>query len=631
MRRSAVGMMAGFAVGALAWGLLGPRTEEGPPVVGDGTADGAAGRATRPEEEGGGGGRALLEEAAVPAESTRLAAGGLRSPAPSLRGESAAFAGTDIFLAPTNGGDHGPPPELVEAAEGVVEGTLLAAVERHLTPWEERRFEQRGLYAVPVRRGDPVAAGVTERAYAVFPALARLAFDPPEVGRVRSWTPVGTERDARRLGDDVYARTGEPLWRTTGTWIGWGARDSGRSEAPLLVRQTAEGHAAVEAALDALLAVGGDARTIRVWRGELGPGSLDVGEARRLDASIPWRAAAEGPALAAPLELDVPVDRVVTAFLGDVHAFVADYDVEISQAANAAMPLYDLAHDGLSVRARVLPATEEVEIQWIEVREAPPFPTFSTSLASGPESASAPVVIELPEGPSKRAVARLPAREGEAWIVGLGGTRAALVEILRSVQGAGPRRCGGWDRAPSQGVSGVPADPALAHAEQREGAHPPAGAIHAELVRPSRTEGASPWGYRVDLETDGAGVLTPFGALDRTREEALPFGGGVFGDDRALVLQGGTCVRARWVGGTSVGEAYDVVLSVSEPSGTRDGPPIVGADPRIPVRLSSFRRALVPVRIVVPHGGVGRRTVTLDLGRGPEPWTVSLSGGARAE
>jgi len=87
------------------------------------------------------------------------------------------------------------------------------------------------------------------------------------------------------------------------------------------------------------------------------------------------------------------------------------------------------------------------------------------------------------------------------------------------------------------------------------------------------------------------------------------------------------------VGGTPEGEAYDVVLSVAEPLAMRDGPPIyLDAKPTYgAVRLPSFRRALVPLRIAVPHGGVGRRTVMLDLGRGPESWTVSLSGGRSAE
>ncbi len=475
-----------------------------------------------------------------------------------------------------------------------------------------------------------MAVGVTERAYAVGAALARLADDPPEVGRVRSWTSVSDEGDAGALADQVYARTGEPLWRTPGAWIGWASGGSGRSEAPLLVRQTAEGHAAVESALDALLTVGGDARTIRVWRGELGPGSLEIGETRRVDAAIPWRAATEGPGRASPLELDVPADRIVTAFLGDAHAFVGDYDVETGQATNVAGPIYDLAHDGLSVRAHVLQDPEEVELQLIDVHQAPPFDTFSTSLASGPVSASAPVVIEVPVRPSKRAVVRLPAREGEAWLVGLGGTRAVLVEIAGRVEGAGRLRPG-WDRAPSPGRSGVAADPEPDRAPPREAASPPDGVLLAELVRPARTEGGPPPRDVVGISSITQVAPTPFGMPDRTREEAFPFGGAAGDADRDLELRGGAFLRARWVGGTPGAEAYDVVLAVSEPLGIRDGPPIYGKDLKTPVRLPSFRRAVVPMRIVVPHGGVGRRTVTLDLGNGPQPGTVTLWGGERAE
>jgi len=620
VRRIVVAIALGIAGGCLVWRSGATPSCDDVPLLGDPIAQ---------EEVGGAGGGVPVEEESVLASDTRLAGRGGRRGGPHPADvRRLPFPGTDIFLAPRNGGRYDPPPELPEpppVPDDAAESDRPPRVWRHRTPWEPR--EQGDSDLVRVRPGDAADAGVTERAYTVQSVRTRLTMDLPELGPGPTTSfPV----DFWGLGPlitELYARTGEPLWRTTGTWIGMGDLEPRGWQVPVLSRQTAAGHRAVEAVLDDLLHVGGDARTIRVWRGELGPGTLEVGEVRRVDASVPWRAAAERASVAGPLELDVPVGRAVAAFLGEAHVHVADYDVEISQVGYISAPNYDLAHEGLSVRARSLSGTEELEFELVDVRHAPPFEILSASLGSGPAST---VTIELPAGQANRAVVRLAAREGEAWIIGLGDTRAALVEVGRGVDGAGPKRPG-WTRYPSLGISGVPADPEEAHAEPREGVLPPEGTIHAGLVRPSRTEGASPWGYRVEIKTDGEGTLTPFGGLDRTREEALPFGGSALRPDRELVLRGGTCVRARWVGGTSGCEAYDVVLSVAEPLAMRDAPPIYGRDPHALLRLPSFRRALVPLRIVVPHGGVGRRTVMLDLGGGPEPWTVSLSGGRRTE
>jgi Flp pilus assembly secretin CpaC/tetratricopeptide (TPR) repeat protein len=81
-------------------------------------------------------------------------------------------------------------------------------------------------------------------------------------------------------------------------------------------------------------------------------------------------------------------------------AYVADYDVEIAQASNIANPIIKNAIDGVVLDVKPVVSANRRFIT-LELRPTVavltrPIPTFSTSLASGPVTASAPVVIQIP-------------------------------------------------------------------------------------------------------------------------------------------------------------------------------------------------------------------------------------------
>jgi len=81
-------------------------------------------------------------------------------------------------------------------------------------------------------------------------------------------------------------------------------------------------------------------------------------------------------------------------------AYVADYDVEIAQAANIANPIIKNAIDGVVLDVKPVVSADRrfitLELRPTVATLVRPIPTFSTSLASGPVTASAPVVIQIP-------------------------------------------------------------------------------------------------------------------------------------------------------------------------------------------------------------------------------------------
>lgn len=82
-------------------------------------------------------------------------------------------------------------------------------------------------------------------------------------------------------------------------------------------------------------------------------------------------------------------------------AYVADYDVEIAQAANIANPIIKNAIDGVVLDVKPVVSADRrfitLELRPTVATLVRPIPTFSTSLASGPVTASAPVVIQIPK------------------------------------------------------------------------------------------------------------------------------------------------------------------------------------------------------------------------------------------
>ena len=136
-----------------------------------------------------------------------------------------------------------------------------------------RRGARRRWSLVTIPFLEHVASGVTERAYAILGALIRLDGDPPELGTVDldgapSLEP-GWDRDG--LVRHLHARTGQAAWNAAGVWIGEDPPRLWAPDGPLRVHQTAQVHRQIEGVLDEILGLGGDARTIRVWRGG-GPG-----------------------------------------------------------------------------------------------------------------------------------------------------------------------------------------------------------------------------------------------------------------------------------------------------------------------------------------------------------------------
>lgn len=82
-------------------------------------------------------------------------------------------------------------------------------------------------------------------------------------------------------------------------------------------------------------------------------------------------------------------------------SYVQDYEVEIAQASNIANPVIQTIQDGVVLDVRPV-VSADLRFVTLELRPTValltrPIATFSTSLASGPVMAAAPVVIQIPE------------------------------------------------------------------------------------------------------------------------------------------------------------------------------------------------------------------------------------------
>jgi type II secretory pathway component GspD/PulD (secretin) len=82
-------------------------------------------------------------------------------------------------------------------------------------------------------------------------------------------------------------------------------------------------------------------------------------------------------------------------------AYVADYEVEIAQASNIANPVIQTIQDGVVLDVRPVVSADRRFVT-LELRPTVavlqrPIATFSTSLASGPIGANAPVILQIPE------------------------------------------------------------------------------------------------------------------------------------------------------------------------------------------------------------------------------------------
>ena len=82
-------------------------------------------------------------------------------------------------------------------------------------------------------------------------------------------------------------------------------------------------------------------------------------------------------------------------------SYVQDYEVEIAQASNIANPVIQTIQDGVVLDVRPVVSNDRrfvtLELRPTVAILTRPIATFSTSLASGPVTAAAPVVIQIPE------------------------------------------------------------------------------------------------------------------------------------------------------------------------------------------------------------------------------------------
>jgi type II secretory pathway component HofQ len=92
--------------------------------------------------------------------------------------------------------------------------------------------------------------------------------------------------------------------------------------------------------------------------------------------------------------------RATVSVLNQI-SYVQDYDVEIAQASNIANPIIARIQDGIVMDVRPVVSADRRFVT-LELRPTVavlqrPIPTFTTSLASGPITANAPVTLQVPE------------------------------------------------------------------------------------------------------------------------------------------------------------------------------------------------------------------------------------------
>jgi type II secretory pathway component GspD/PulD (secretin)/tetratricopeptide (TPR) repeat protein len=115
-------------------------------------------------------------------------------------------------------------------------------------------------------------------------------------------------------------------------------------------------------------------------------------------------------------------------------SYVQDYEVEIAQASNIANPVVQTIRDGIVLDVRPVVSADRRYVN-LELRPTVavltrPIATFSTSLASGPVTASAPVIIQIPELKVSRVRTTVSMPDGGTLL--LGGLKFYEQETLNS-------------------------------------------------------------------------------------------------------------------------------------------------------------------------------------------------------
>lgn len=308
------------------------------------------------------------------------------------------------------------------------------------------------------------------------------------------------------------------------------------------------------------------------------------------------------------VRLDVPEDRHVFGFVGDVAAYVADYDIEISMAH--CLPIVAASDAGLGVAARwVRDATDgtptlALDVRHLARRASPPtFPTFTTGLGS-PSSWAPRITIErdrldAPADAPGTFRGRVPCAPGGAALVALTDGTTVFVRAGDDVRST-PRRPA-WRRV----VERASHDADRSRATQDV----------LEIV-------VQPWG-----DPDGD-VAHRFEVVpDAPLSPASPFDPDAFGD--ALVQP----VRVTVVVGPDADvRRFDLALAFARP--IEPAPRTLPARLRrhgsttlepVMLRLPWVTRTVVPVRVHLARDGSDTFDATADLGRGPERWTITVT------
>ena len=309
--------------------------------------------------------------------------------------------------------------------------------------------------------------------------------------------------------------------------------------------------------------------------------------------------------------LDVPEDRGVVAFVGQVAAYVADYDVEISQSVESTVPIYDSIEAGLGVWARLSPPIDGgVEIA-LNVRWRPTLPSLPTcrwSLTSAPRGPW--IVLEVPKAnePTAEFRGRVRFDDGEGALVGLS-NGGALVVIPR-----------GGVRETTRVRTEKPVD--SSERTTPDSVRPPASeTIDVAWTRLDADSERSRGSVRFE-HVGEAGVVEspapvptwPYAPVALAAPGSASIVPGPIADCRLID------VVVRPTSPLDPGSrTYSVVyLDASKPYESR-------AYESKTVDLPRASRVVIPLRFLLRDGETGERDVTIDRGDGPETWCVTAS------
>jgi len=326
------------------------------------------------------------------------------------------FRGTDIFLAPSNFTPP-EPPELAEPASIFPQDALVDTIKAVVDPetWIEGTDLQ-------IKNGTLIAKNTSEVLDKIDLLLNELRKSSgPMVSLEVRFISV-EDNFLRDVGVDIRGLGNEPgigipslgsgVPRQDDVFFGSNANPSGvpfgvipephsvgtTNDTGLFYNDGADGqyHARVENLFDTVL---GNAGTL------LGTGGMTLQHTFLDDTQMEviLRAVQKSERIETLTAANVTVyntQRAVVEVLNKV-AYVADYDVEIAQASNIANPIIRNAIDGVVLDVKPVVSSDRrfitLELRPTVATLVRPIPTFSTSLASGPVTASAPVVIQVPK------------------------------------------------------------------------------------------------------------------------------------------------------------------------------------------------------------------------------------------